>query len=371
LDRYRDFVFFLSICYTFIVMTKLKRFFIFILAVAIIFSGTSGVAQAAAKTKTSAKYNFIRIFYYQQSKVAKTSFFNHYSAVDVLAPQVYSLTATGTLEGSLDSEVLAFAKKKKIKVMPLVVNKKFSRAGAEAFLSDPSARVKAEQAMVEEAKENGYWGWQVDLESIDASYRDQFSSFIAELYKVMKANKLTLSVAIMAEHSSDPADYPEGSWQKYVGVFDYDALAPNADFFSIMTYDDPWSTGPIARYSWIKKVLDYAVKHIPSKKISLGLPLYYWQWDNASSQRIGIGGYVGLKNVLDKYYTKYYYDTVYQAPYVTYKKNKKAYTIWYENGRSLTAKIDLLKQYGLGGYSAWSLGLEVPSTYTAFTKLSY
>jgi spore germination protein len=255
--------------------------------------------------------------------------------------------------------------------MPLVVNKKFSRDCAHAFLDDPAAQERAIEAMAAEAKKNGYWGWQVDFESIDDSYRDKFSAFIAELYKTMQKDKLVLSVAVMAKTSDEPGDYPEGSWHKYVGVFDYDALAPNVDFLSIMSYDDPFSTGPVARYSWLKEVLDYAVKHVPPKKISLGLPLYYWVWSNSTGTRLGAGGYSALKSILNKYRTAYYYDTTYQAPRITYKKNKKFYTLWYENGKSLQAKIDFIKQYKLGGFSAWALGSEVPSAYQAFAKHSY
>jgi spore germination protein len=137
-----------------------------------------------------------------------------------------------------------------------------------------------------------------------------------------------------------------------------------------MTYDDPFSKGPIARYSWIRGILDYTVKHVPPKKISLGLPLYYWVW-NSSGTRLGAGGYKGLKSVLDKYRTTYFYDEKYQAPRITYKKNKKTYTLWYENGKSLNKKIDLIKEYGLGGFSAWSLGSEVPSVYPDFVKHYY
>jgi spore germination protein YaaH len=355
-------------------MNTCKKIFIFVLAATILFSSVGAAEAATTVKKAVAKpkpYNYLRIFYYQEGKEAKKSFNAHYNVVDVLAPQVYSLTATGTLMGSLNPDILNLAKKKKIKVMPLVTNRKFSNDVATAFLDDQVARAGAIEALVNEAKKKGYWGWQVNFERVDSVYRDKFSSFIAELYKAMQKNKLTLSVAVMAKTSDNPDDYPDGSWNKYVGVFNYDALAPNVDFISIMTYDDPFSTGPIARYAWIKKVLDYSVKHIPPKKISLGLALYYWPWSKATGERLGAGGYAALKNILNKYKTVYYYDTTYQAPRVTYKKNKKSYTIWYENGKSLQAKIDLIKQYGLGGFSAWSLGSEVPSAYQVFTKHSY
>ena len=39
--------------------------------------------------------------------------------------------------------------------------------------------------------------------------------------------------------------------------------------------------------------------------------------------------------------------------------------LWVEDARAFTAKLELVKRYGLRGYSVWVLGTEDPATWTA------
>jgi spore germination protein YaaH len=148
-------------------------------------------------------------------------------------------------------------------------------------------------------------------------------------------------------------------------VYDYGALASSADFVSVMSYDDPDSTGPISPYPWLKKVITYSLKYIPAKKLSLGLPLYYWKWDIASGKVVSVGGYVGIQNTLKRKKITIGYSTANQAPYIKYAVKKERYILWYENSKSIAEKINLIKKYKLQGFSAWLLGLETPSIYSA------
>lgn len=89
--------------------------------------------------------------------------------------------------------------------------------------------------------------------------------------------KLLLSVAVIARTSENPTDLPEGSWDYYAGVYDYKRIGAAADFISLMSYDDPYSTGPVANIEWFKKTVTYA-QLIPAKKLSVGIPVYGWIW---------------------------------------------------------------------------------------------
>ena len=145
--------------------------------------------------------------------------------------------------------------------MPLVTNGNFSRGIYQAILNDPAKQDLAIKSIVDEAKKNGYLGWQFDFEQMDASYRDKYSSFAGKTAEDLKKNNLVFSVAVIAQVSSNPNDYPNDLWQKTIGVYDYAALAANADFISVMSYDDPESTitpsnirsGTKTRRVWQKK----------------------------------------------------------------------------------------------------------------------
>ncbi|MDD4989233.1 MAG: glycosyl hydrolase family 18 protein [Candidatus Pacebacteria bacterium] len=315
----------------------------------------------SAAMPTKAPYKPLRIFYYREGKNARTSLYSGELAIDVLAPQAYTFQDDGTLVGSVNQYVLSYSKNKGIKVMPLVTNPNFSKSGVHSFLDDAAQQSKAIEGLVKEAQDKGYWGWQIDFEQMDFSYRDKFSKFVEKFGDAMKTNGLISSVAVVSQFSQNPSDYVNTLWQDLIGVYDYSALASHTDFLTIMTYDDPDSEGPIARYSWLKKVMDYTLTLVPKEKVSMGVALYYWLWNDATGKIVEIGGNGGIQEALKKHTVTSGYSTLEQAPYFKYTSKKKHYTLWYESGRSIQAKLDLMKSYGLAGFSAWALGLEVPS----------
>lgn len=327
-----------------------------------------GVISVRAATKSNLAINHTRLFYYQEGKLARESLFAHYQSIDVFAPMAYKFDESGNLTGSVKPDVLEFVKNHQIKVMPLVTNGNFNPAISRALLSNPAMQETAIAALIAEAKKQGYWGWQFDFEQMDVASRGQFSAFVRKAADEMRANNLTVSVAIIAQISENPTDYPNDLWQKTIGVYDYQALASSTDFLSLMSYDDPYSKGPVVEYAWLKKVIDYSLRSVPPEKLSLGVPLYYWQWNDTTGKRVGIGGRKGLYNVFKKHKVITNYSAEHETPYLTYWHRSKKYVIWYENAQSIEKKMSLVKQYNLHGFSAWALGLELPTIYAAVQK---
>ena len=326
-------------------------------------AGAPAPAHAATPTPNFS-YHYQRLFYYRDGDLAKASLFAHASSIDIFAPQVYQINADGTLSGSLDKDVLAFAKAHKLKIMPLVTNGQFSRAASSAFLGDQAKENTAIAGMIAEARDRGYWGWQLDFEQMNATDKTAYDAFVAKAYAAFRAKGLVLSVAVVAKVSDNPSDYKQGLWDNLIGVYDYPALAASSDFLSIMAYDDPDSSGAVAPFPWYERVFTYALAHVPNNKISLGIPLYYWQWSDATGKLVGIGGNEGVSNVFAKYAPAVSYDATAQAPVLHYTGlGGVKYTLWYENAKSVAAKLALVTQNHLYGISAWMLGLELPSVY--------
>lgn len=308
--------------------------------------------------------SYQKLFYFREGPNARKSFFAHPSTIDIFAPQNYQVDKNGYLVGSVKADLLSFAKKNKIKIMPLLTNGAFHATTSRLLLDDPDKQDILISNLVREAKDFGYWGWQIDFEQMEVSYRDKFSAFIEKAYGYFKLSNLKLSVAVIAQVSENPDDYPNNLWQRIIGVYDYTRLASSSDFISIMSYDDPNSIGPVTGYTWLNKVIDFSLTKIPKEKLSLGLAFYYWQWRDIDGKRVGIGGIEGINNVIRKYKVSYSYSLEEQSPYFHYwSKDGKGYTIWYENAKSIKQKIALIKEHGLYGFSAWALGLELPSVY--------
>lgn len=341
-------------------MMKYRNTVFFFIVLFLSLAVTGNVLAASSTTPPSAPNPYVRIFYYREGKAARASFLAHPSSIDIFAPQSYSLSDTGVLEGSIDSDLLAFAETYHIKVMPLVTNKAFSQDNGHAILDNSAAQDLAITSLVTEGLKEHFWGWQFDFEQMDASYKDKYSAFIQKVADAFKKNNLAISVAVVAQISENPADYPKNLWQRVVGVYDYAALGTSVDFVSVMTYDDPVSKGPVARFTWVQQVIQHSLKYIPKQKISLGIPLYYWKWRDATGKLVGIGGWDALKEAFAKYGAQPQYSLKQQAPYMTFVSKKIRYTIWYENARSVQQKINLINKYQLHGFSAWALGQEIP-----------
>ena len=309
-----------------------------------------------------------RVFYFRDGDLSRESLFKYYPYIDVLSPQAYFATENGEVKGDIDEKIINFCKEKKIKIMPLITNNKFSQKTAEVILDNPPLQDDIIATMIDIAKKKNFYGWQIDFEQMDFSYRDKFSLFVKRAHEKFKENGLILSVAVIAQVSENPEDYKNTLWQKPVGVYDYKKLGENSDFISIMSYDDPDSKGPVARCLWYKKVMENALKYVPKEKISFGLGLYYWKWDDKTLKLVETGGRKGISNVFKKYKYKYHYSLEHEAPYITYKVRGKNYTLWYENARSVKKKIDLIKKNKLRGFSVWALGLEMKEVYQSMKK---
>jgi spore germination protein YaaH len=310
----------------------------------------------------------VRLFYYRHSDRAYASLKKNYKSIDVIAPQVHTIDAAGTLVGEIPKKVLTLAKRRDINVIPLVTNGAFDRASAHALLDDVDAQDKAVTAMVKEAKMLKYAGWQIDFEQMSDTYKDKFSAFIKRAGDAFEKEDLSLSVAVIAKVSENPDDYPNDLWKKLMGVYDFEALAVSADFISLMSYDEPFKTGPVSPKPWLERVVVHALTKIPAEKLSIGIPLYYWEREDATNRIMEIGGSNGVKIAKKARGSKEGFDAAMGTAFITYVVDGTQRTLWYENPKSISTKLDLIDSYDAHGFSAWALGLETPETHRSFVK---
>ncbi len=310
----------------------------------------------------------VRLFYYRHSERAYDSLKTNYKSIDVLAPQAHTIDAAGNLEGEIDSKVLKTARRRGIAIIPLVTNGAFDRAAAHAFLDSAAAQNRAIAAMIDEALDEGYAGWQIDFEQMDSAYRDKFTAFIQRAATAFDEENLSLSVAVIAKVSENPEDYPNDLWKKLIGVYDFEALGKVSDFISLMSYDEPYKTGPVSPFPWLTRVVDHALTKVPAEKLSVGVPLYYWEREDATNRIMEIGGRNGVKLAKKARGSKEGYDTTMGTSFVKYVVDGTDRTLWHESAKSMKAKLELVENRDAHGFSAWALGLEPVDTHRTFSK---
>jgi spore germination protein YaaH len=326
-----------------------------------VFAATKVTKKTTSKTTTSKSVKLEHLIYYKPGEGSFAMLQTYGKQVGIFAPQVYTVDASGKLTGKISDVARGELDKNKTKIMPLVVNKDFSRDTMHDILDSTAVQDTVINALITEAKSKGYIGWQYDFEAINVEYRDQYSSFIERAAKAFKREKLLLSVAVIARTSENPADLPEGSWDYYAGVYDYKRIGAAADFVSLMSYDDPHSTGPVASIQWFKQVVTYAKKMIPAKKLSIGIPVYGWIWDTTTGKRVKTTTYDKyLELTVNNLYKEKGFDKEAGTTWITYtdEKTGKLYKLWYEDATSFKLKYDFVKAQKLRGVSIWSMGQE-------------
>lgn len=272
----------------------------------------------------------------------------HGDALTAVGPFWYKVAKDGSVDAKDSQEVYDFARKLGLKVYPLVTN---IREATDEILGNPAVRSKATDNLAKLVKEKKYDGINIDFELLAPSHRDNLTAFMADLYPKLKAMNKTVIISVFpqVEISEDVS-----------GAYDYAALANYTDYIQIMTYDNHWSTsspGAIAPIDWYEKNVKYAVDTCGAGKILAGVSVYGYNWDsNNKGETIFYPDAIVLA---EKNGAKIEYDEKVQAPHFKFDDRE----VWFEDERSVEAKLNIAKKYDVAGIAIWRLGQEAPAVW--------
>ena len=245
-------------------------------------------------------------------------------------------------------------------VAPFLTVTNLSESGG--FSSDIAHAVFTDQAVQDAAVENifaalsrrRYAGVNLNIEYVYPFDRESYNQFLRRLSGLLHERGWYLTTAIAPKESADQ----EGLLYT---AHDYAAHGRWADWVVLMTYEwgytysAPQAVSPVNR---IRRVLDYAVTQMPVGSILLGLSNYGYRWrlpwrqgdaatviSNAAAQNLAVSVGAELR-----------YDSTAQAPWFTYTDaSGQRSAVWYEDVRSVQARLDLVKEYNLAGVSWWTV----------------
>lgn len=315
------------------------------------------------------------LWYSTDAEQSVQSFLAHADRISVVAPQSFSMDSIGIIWGRVDARVLATARAKGVKVVPLIVNPGFDQAIFHHVLVNADARRRAVRNITALCRDNRFDGIQFDFENISVTDRDAFTAFSREVADSLHRVKCTLSAAVVPRSSEfpGPTSYHKWIYDNWRGAYDYKALADVMDFISLMTYSQHTRRtppGPVAGYPWMEGVVKYVLSlGVPPSKISLGLPSYstYWypMYDAAGGARttgtgLGYGRAIGLLAENEVTPT---WDERQKEWYAFWENDGINEFLFLEDARAFTARLALVSQYKLRGYSVWVLGDEDPKVW--------
>jgi spore germination protein YaaH len=338
------------------------------------------VAVAAAPLRAAAQAPE-RLFYYVDRETSYESLRKHIDQISVLGPQVYTVDSLGIFYGTLDPRVLKLARERGVKVMPLFVNEGFQQPGLRRLLADTAAQARAIETMVALCRQHGYWGIQFDVENINFEDRDRFTRWYTNAARALHAAGFKISIAVVhrTEEVPGPTGYHRFLHESWRAGFDLAALGRVGDFISLMTYDQHTRRtppGPVAGVPWMREVVEYALRTVPPGKLSLGIPLYgdHWfvRYDGASATRTQYTAesvnWTWGRGLVERAGGTLAWDAAQQVPYASFQVGGVNEWVYLEDARSFAAKLALMREKRLRGFSAWVLGSEDPEIWDVLAR---
>lgn len=202
--------------------------------------------------------------------------------------------------------------------------------------------------------EKGFGGVDVDFEYVLAEDRINFAGFVKRLTQVMNLFGYQVSVALAPKTSEEQRGV------LYEGI-DYQLLGEAANRVLLMTYEWGYTYGPpmaVAPINMVRRVVEYALTKIPKEKIGLGIPNYGYDWPlpfvRGETKATTISNREAVQIAIDHGVT-IYFDEIAMSPYFHYWQYGIEHEVWFEDVRSMMAKFDLIKEYGLSGAGYWQI----------------
>lgn len=285
----------------------------------------------------------------------------------------YGFTPEGELIDIDDEEIIAMARD--YGVAPLMQVSTYSEAGefdsdlASGLLNNEEAQNNLIENIMANLEAKNYYGLDIDFEYIFPEDREVFANFVEKITNRAHEEGYEVMIALAPKLS---ADQPGLLYEAH----DYERLGQIVDWALIMTYEWGYTYGPpmaVAPYNEVRRVLDYAVTDIEPRKIRMGVPNYGYDWTLPFVQgesRATVVGNVGAVDLAREQNVAIEFDEVARAPFFTYyDEQRREHIVWFEDARSIDAKLRLLDEYELNGASYWTIMRYFPQNWFVLISL--
>lgn len=289
-----------------------------------------------------------------------------------MAPFTYGITPQGGLVPLDDQALIDAAKSMRVRpilhLSTLTQEGTFSNELAHTVLTDGAVQDRLAASLLETIQQKGYRGLDVDFEFVYPEDASAYAAFIARMRESLSPLGLPVFVALVPKTSADQrGDLYEGH--------DYRLLGEAADFVFLMTYEWGYTYGPpmaVAPLRNVELVVEYALSEIPAEKIWMGIPNYGYDWtlpfrqgdraqsiSNQEAVALAVQNRVAIR-----------FDQAAQSPWFRYVDGQgREHEVWFEDARSIRAKLELARSRGLYGVGYWNLMRPFPQNWALLNSL--
>lgn len=251
----------------------------------------------------------------------------------------------------------------------LDAQEQFSSELVHQLLSSETQQQSLIAELLEAVDRRGYQGIDVDFEYVPAEDARAYARFLTQLRQALRSRRLPLSAALAAKTSANQPG------RLYEGI-DYHLIAQAVDFALLMTYDWGYLSGPpmaVAPLPQVRKVVEYALTEFSPEQLYLGIPNYGYNWPlpfREGNRAVSVNNVEAVRLAWNRH-AAIRYDETAQAPWLRYVDEQGVeHEVWFEDARSIQAKLNLALEYGLYGVGYWNLDRPFPQNWVVLNSMA-
>jgi len=271
----------------------------------------------------------------------------------------YGFTEAGELVPIEDEELIAIAKEFGVgpimMLAPMTPEGGFDTQIAHDMFVNNEGQNNLINNIIANMQAKGYVGLDIDFEFILPADKELFLSFITNVQSRLEPLGLLTFVALAPKTSGEMTGL-------LYEAHDYPTIGAVADFVLLMTYEWGYTFGPpmaTAPLNNMRTVLDYGVSVIDRDKILMGVPNYAYDWPLPFVKDVTMAESITNQEAISRaaqYGVSIQFDELAQSPFYNYTNAQGInHVVWFDDVRSMNAKLRLIHEYTLTGAGVWQI----------------
>ncbi len=269
-----------------------------------------------------------------------------------MTPFTYGISADGRLLYLSDNLLRAVAEARGtqsvLHISTLTEDGSFNTARGDLILNNQDIQERLIQDILNLAEEKNFAGVDVDFEYLPGNLAREYADFLNKLRGRLRMRRKFLWAALAPKISRDQKGL-------LYEAHNYQLIGESVDAVLLMTYEWGYTYGPpmaVAPLPNVKAVLNYAVTFIQGVSRARSI-------STQEAFRLAI-----------EYQAAIQYDETAQSPFFYYQdKAGLTHEVWFEDARSLDAKLKLINAYHFQGGGIWNLTRPFPQLWQVMDAL--
>ncbi|NLK21486.1 MAG: LysM peptidoglycan-binding domain-containing protein [Epulopiscium sp.] len=304
------------------------------------------------------------------------SFINNTGEISELGLFMFRIDANNPTEiekfGEFTNEyaenLVRIAHENNIKILPVIHNLLYRRGDVtvskdtvKAMVATPQTRAAFIQNVVELIEGYGFDGVNMDIEDVYLEDSTRLSAFYTELGRALHQRGYFLSASVPSRVSDRP-------FNPFSDPFQYAPIGAAVDEFVVMLYNEhgwPGSgPGPVVSIGWMDRVLKYTMTKMPRDKTVAAVSVFGFDFNLTTGRNTYVTHSMAV-NRARQYNAEIIFDEATQTPMYSYTDAQgNKHEVWFEDDRSIKAKVQRAWDLGIKGIALWRLGMEDPKMWT-------